>query len=74
MTFAHDGYMLSAFAIQSLIRRCGKLSVFAALRQCLGPRITMRMTLPNTETRAAMLATGMEHAMEVSYVRLETLI
>jgi uncharacterized protein YndB with AHSA1/START domain len=39
-----------------------------------GTLMTMRMTLPNTETRAAMLATGMEHGMEVSYVRLETLI
>lgn len=39
-----------------------------------GTLMTMRMTLPNTETRAAMLATGMEHGMEASYVRLETLI
>jgi len=34
----------------------------------------MRMTLPNAETRAAMLATGMEHGMEASYVRLESMI
>ncbi len=36
-----------------------------------GTLMTMRMTLPNAETRAAMLATGMEHGMEASYVRLE---
>ena len=36
--------------------------------------MTMRMTLPDAETRAAMLATGMEHGMEASYVRLETII
>jgi uncharacterized protein YndB with AHSA1/START domain len=39
-----------------------------------GTLMTMRMTLPNTETRAAMLATGMEHGMEASYVRLEGII
>ena len=32
---------------------------------------TMRRTLPSAETRAAMLASGMEHGMEASYVRLE---
>jgi uncharacterized protein YndB with AHSA1/START domain len=36
-----------------------------------GTLMTMRMTLPNAETRAAMLASGMEHGMEASYVRLE---
>jgi uncharacterized protein YndB with AHSA1/START domain len=36
--------------------------------------MTMRMTLPDAETRAAMLATGMELGMEASYVRLETMI
>lgn len=36
-----------------------------------GTLMTMRMTLPNTETRAAMLATGMEHGMEASYALLE---
>lgn len=36
-----------------------------------GTVMTMRMTLPNPETRAAMLATGMEHGMEASYARLE---
>ena len=36
--------------------------------------MTMRMTLPDAETRAAMLATGMEHGMEASYVRLEGLL
>lgn len=39
-----------------------------------GTLMTMRMTLPDAETRAAMLATGMEHGMEASYVRLETVI
>ena len=38
-----------------------------------GTRMTMRMTLPNSETRAAMLASGMEHGMEASYQRLEGL-
>jgi hypothetical protein len=35
--------------------------------------MTMRMTLPDAATRAKMLATGMEHGMEASYVRLEAL-
>jgi uncharacterized protein YndB with AHSA1/START domain len=39
-----------------------------------GTRMTLRMTLPDPETRAAMLATGMERGMEASYVRLEGLI
>jgi len=39
-----------------------------------GTLMTMRMTLPDTQTRAAMLATGMEHGMEASYVRLEGLL
>lgn len=39
-----------------------------------GTLMTMRMTLPDAETRAAMLATGMEHGMEASYVRLEGII
>lgn len=39
-----------------------------------GTLMTMRMTLPDEATRAAMLATGMEHGMEASYVRLEGLI
>jgi len=33
--------------------------------------MTMRMTLPDATTRAAMLASGMEHGMEASYARLE---
>jgi uncharacterized protein YndB with AHSA1/START domain len=37
-----------------------------------GTLMTMRMTLPDAQTRAAMLATGMEHGMEASYVRLES--
>ena len=36
-----------------------------------GTLLTMRMTLPDANTRAQMLATGMEHGMEASYVRLE---
>lgn len=36
-----------------------------------GTLMTMRMTLPDEETRKAMLATGMEHGMEASYERLE---
>jgi uncharacterized protein YndB with AHSA1/START domain len=39
-----------------------------------GTLMTMRMTLPNAEARARMLATGMEGGMEASYVRLETLL
>jgi len=31
------------------------------------------MELPDAETRDAMLKTGMEHGMEASYVRLESL-
>lgn len=36
-----------------------------------GTLMTMRMTLPDAATRAQMLASGMEHGMEASYVRLE---
>jgi len=39
-----------------------------------GTRMTMRVTLPDAKTRAAMLATGMERGMEASYVRLESMI
>jgi uncharacterized protein YndB with AHSA1/START domain len=39
-----------------------------------GTLMTMRMTLPDPETRGAMLATGMEHGMEASYVRLESVL
>lgn len=39
-----------------------------------GTLMTMRMTLPDAQTRAAMLATGMERGMEASYVRLEGMI
>jgi hypothetical protein len=31
------------------------------------------MTLPDAETRGMMLASGMEHGMEASYARLETI-
>jgi uncharacterized protein YndB with AHSA1/START domain len=40
----------------------------------IGTLMTMRMTLPDAATRAAMLATGMEHGMEASYARLEAMI
>ena len=39
-----------------------------------GTLMTIRMTLPDAQTRTAMLATGMERGMEASYVRLEGLI
>jgi len=39
-----------------------------------GTLMTMRMTLPDSKTRAAMLATGMEKGMEASYVRLESML
>src|ERR1700686_1308287 len=39
-----------------------------------GTLMTMRMTLPDAKTRAAMLATGMERGMEASYVRLEGML
>ncbi len=38
-----------------------------------GTLMTMRMTLPDAATRAAMLATGMEHGMEDSYARLDAM-
>jgi len=39
-----------------------------------GTLLTIRMTLPDAGTRAAMLATGMEQGMEASYVRLEAIL
>ena len=39
-----------------------------------GTLMTMRMTLPDAQTRARMLATGMERGMEASYERLERMI
>lgn len=39
-----------------------------------GTLMTVRMTLPDAQTRAAMLATGMESGMEASYRRLEEII
>ena len=39
-----------------------------------GSLMTMRMTLPDTEARNQMLASGMEKGMEVSYVRLDGLV
>jgi uncharacterized protein YndB with AHSA1/START domain len=40
----------------------------------VGTLMTMRMTLPDSKTRARMLATGMESGMEASYARLETIL
>ena len=37
-----------------------------------GTVMTMRMTLPDAETRKQMLASGMEKGMETSYARLES--
>jgi uncharacterized protein YndB with AHSA1/START domain len=39
-----------------------------------GTLMTLRMSLPDRQTREAMLASGMEGGMEDSYARLETLI
>lgn len=39
-----------------------------------GTLMTMRMTLPDAETRARMLETGMADGMEMSYVKLEEVI
>lgn len=39
-----------------------------------GTLMTMRMTLPNAETRTMMLASGMDQGMEVSYQRMESLL
>ena len=39
-----------------------------------GTLLTMRITLPNSETRTQMLSSGMEHGLEASYVRLENTI
>ena len=38
-----------------------------------GTLLTLRMTLPDAETRAVMLQSGMEQGMEASYARLETM-
>ncbi|WP_454815725.1 SRPBCC domain-containing protein [Labrys neptuniae] len=40
----------------------------------VGTLMTLRMTLPSAEVREQMLATGMEHGMEASYVRLEGIL
>lgn len=39
-----------------------------------GTLMTIRMMLPDAQTRAAMLSSGMEHGMEASYARLEGMI
>ena len=43
-------------------------------REDAGTLMTMRMTLPDAQTRAMMLASGMERGMEASYARLEEMI
>ena len=39
-----------------------------------GTKLTMVMTLPDAEARAAVLASGMEDGLEASYARLETIM
>ncbi|HLV89044.1 MAG TPA: SRPBCC domain-containing protein [Candidatus Sulfotelmatobacter sp.] len=39
-----------------------------------GTLMTIRMMLPDSQTRAQMLSTGMERGMEASYVRLENTV
>jgi uncharacterized protein YndB with AHSA1/START domain len=39
-----------------------------------GTLMTLRMMLPDAKTRAAMLATGMEHGLEASFARLEKML
>jgi uncharacterized protein YndB with AHSA1/START domain len=39
-----------------------------------GTLMTLRMTLPDEQTRRAMLKTGMERGMEESYARLEGML
>ena len=39
-----------------------------------GTLMTIRMTLPDAETRSRMLASGMESGMEASYVRLDNMV
>ena len=39
-----------------------------------GTLLTLRMTLPDAESRAAMLETGMEDGMEVSYARIDPML
>ncbi len=39
-----------------------------------GTLLTLRMTLPTSEVREMMLSTGMEHGMEHSYRRLDSLL
>jgi uncharacterized protein YndB with AHSA1/START domain len=43
-------------------------------READGTLMRIRMTLPDSQTRAAMLSTGMEKGMEASYARLEKLL
>lgn len=38
-----------------------------------GTLMSMRMTLPDAQTRAAMLGSGMEGGMEASYARLDSI-
>ena len=45
------------------------VTTFAA--EGAGTLLTLRMTLPDAESRAAMLETGMEEGMEASYARID---
>lgn len=40
----------------------------------MGTKLIMTMSLPDAETRAMMLASGMDQGMEASYARLEGLL
>lgn len=51
---------------------CHVVTTFVADGQ--GTLMTMRMTLPTTEARQQMLASGMEHGMEASYARMESVL
>jgi uncharacterized protein YndB with AHSA1/START domain len=39
-----------------------------------GTLMTMRISVPDAETRKMMMSSGMEHGMEASYVQLEAII
>lgn len=39
-----------------------------------GTLLTARMTMPDAESREAMLATGMEEGMEASYERVDRVL
>ena len=59
-----DRYRIDEATIRRLLRQ-------TAVARATPSLMTMRMTLPDAATRAAMLATGMEGGMEASYARLD---